>query len=357
MEYSTLGRTGLRVSELALGTMTFGEDWGWGASEDESKAILHEYISQGGNFIDTANGYTRGHSETIIGDFFSEHGGRDHVVLATKFFQGMFRGDPNGGGTGRKAILRQLHESLRRLKTDYIDLYWMHAWDSFTPVEETMRTLDDLVSAGTVRYIGFSDTPAWKTAQAQGLALWRGWEPLAAVQLQYSLRDRTVEGELIPMARELGLGVVPWGPLSDGVLTGKFTRANGAAVTSDRGPQVTAGITERDFTIIDALVKIAAEIGSEPAAVALAWLRQREGVTSPIVGVRRLDQLAANLASLTLHLSPEHVVTLDEVSVPILPFPIGFLASGMDLAYAGATINKRPSVAHDQFLVDSGVRY
>jgi len=215
--YITLGRSGLRVSPLCLGAMTFGEDWGWGSTVEASQEILDRYIARGGNFIDTANGYTKGHSETIIGDHVGRHAARrDRLVIATKFTTNMYRGDPNGGGASRKAIIAQCEQSLRRLQTTYIDLYWLHVWDANTPVDETLRALDDLVRDGKVRFIGFSDTPAWKCAQAQTIAQLRGWSPLVALQIEYSLLERTVEGELIPMARELGMGVTPWSPLAGG---------------------------------------------------------------------------------------------------------------------------------------------
>jgi aryl-alcohol dehydrogenase-like predicted oxidoreductase len=235
-QYLTLGRSGLRVSPFCLGGMTFGNDLGWGSDVNESEAVLSRYLEAGGNFIDTANSYTRGHSEKIIGDYFAEKKGkRDRVVLATKFFFNLFAGDPNGGGAGRKGIIAQCEESLRRLQTDYIDLYYLHNWDRFTPVEETMRALDDLVTSGKIRYLGFSDAPAWKVAQAQTIAHFRGWAPLIALQIEYSLMERTVEGELMPMAEELGLGVLPWSPLKMGALSGKYTRANGQKMQGYRG--------------------------------------------------------------------------------------------------------------------------
>src|SRR5271155_4603267 len=239
--YVSLGRSGVRVSPLCLGAMTFGKGWGWGSDVEESKQILDRYIDLGGNFIDTANGYTKGHSEAIIGDHIGRHAARrDRLVIATKFLTNMYRGDPNGGGAGRKSLISACENSLRRLQTDYIDLYWMHFWDPFTPIEETMRALDDLVAAGKVRYIGFSDTPAWKVAQAQMTAKFRGWAPLIALQIEYSLIERTVEGELIPMAQELGLGVTPWSPLKGGILTGKYTRKNGASVKPEGRPWATS---------------------------------------------------------------------------------------------------------------------
>ncbi len=291
-EYVTLGKSGLRVSPFCLGSMTFGEDWGWGSSVAESEAIMSRFIERGGNFIDTANVYTKGHAEKIIGDYIGRDARRrQHVVIATKFFGNLFPGDPNGGGAGRKNIVASCEDSLRRLQTDYIDLFWMHAWDRFTPIEETLRALDDLVRAGKVRYIGFSDTPAWKVGQAQTIALFRGWSPLVALQIEYSLLERTVEGELIPMALEMGLGVTPWSPLRSGVLSGKYTRENAATAKADRGERVTSQMGESVFAIVDALQAIAKELNTTPAAVALAWVQGRPGVASTIIGARRIDQL------------------------------------------------------------------
>src|SRR5476649_125276 len=265
-DYVTIGSSGLRVSPFCLGAMTFGEDWGWGSSVVESEAIMSRFIERGGNFIDTANVYTKGHSEKIIGDFVGrDRAKRDRIVLATKFFGNLYNGDPNGGGAGRKAIAAACEQSLRRLQTDYIDLYWMHSWDKFTPVAETMRALDDLVEAGKVRYIGFSDTPAWKVAQAQTIAQFRGWTPLVALQIEYSLIERTVEGELIPMALELGLGVTPWSPLRGGVLSGKYTRENACKAKADRGEWVTNHLTDANYDIVDELIAVSKEIGETPA--------------------------------------------------------------------------------------------
>ena len=263
--YVTLGRSGLRVSPFCLGAMTFGNDTGWGSSVEDSEAILSRYLERGGNFIDTANIYTKGHSEKIIGDFFVKRGSRDRYVIATKFFCNLFAGDPNGGGAGRKAIIAQCDESLRRLQTDYIDLYYLHNWDRFTPVEETMSALDDLVQSGKVRYIGFSDAPAWKVAQAQLIAHFRGWAPLIALQTEYSLMQRTGEGELVPMAMELGLGVLPWSPLKMGALSGKYTRANGQKMQGHRGAFV-GELTGTQLDIIDAAVKVAAELDADVPA-------------------------------------------------------------------------------------------
>jgi len=269
--YVTLGRSGLRVSPFCLGAMTFGEDLGWGSSVETSNAILDRFLAAGGNFIDTANVYTNGHLEKIIGDHIGRTPSkRDRVVIATKFFGNLFAEDPNGGGAGAKSLIAATQDSLRRLQTDYIDLLWMHAWDRNTPIEETMRALDDLVRAGKVRYIGLSDTPAWKVAQAQLLAQLRGWTPLVALQIEYSLLERTVEGELIPMAEELGLGVTPWSPLKSGVLSGKYTRENVGKVKADRGAWVESSLNERAYSVIDVLQRVAKELDASPAHVALA---------------------------------------------------------------------------------------
>ena len=342
--YVTLGRSGLRVSPFCLGAMTFGDDWGWGSSIEDSEAILTRFIEAGGNFIDTANVYTRGHSEKIIGDYVRTHDvRRDQLVIATKFFGNLFPGDPNAGGASRKSLTSACDESLRRLQTDYIDLYWMHAWDRFTPIEETMRALDDLVAAGKVRYIGFSDTPAWKCAQAQIVAHFRGWTPLVALQIEYSLVERTVEGELMPMAEELGLGVTPWSPLRGGVLTGKYTRENKDEVEPGRGERVTMYLNERTFTIVDELVRIAGEHDTTPAAVALAWVQRRPGVTSTIIGARTMQQLEANVAALDIALTEADTAALDELSTPTLNFPSQFLEFATSFMHGGANVDGVPS--------------
>jgi aryl-alcohol dehydrogenase-like predicted oxidoreductase len=338
--YVTLGRSGLRVSPFCLGAMTFGEDLGWGSSVEDSRRIMDWYFDRGGNFLDTANAYTHGHSEAIIGDHVGrDRARRDRLVIATKFFGNLYTGDPNGGGTSRKTIAASCEQSLRRLQTDYIDLYWMHCWDTYTPIEETMRALDDLVAAGKVRYVGFSDTPAWKVAQAQVTAAFRGWSPLVALQIEYSLLERTVEGELIPMALELGLGVTPWSPLKSGVLSGKYTRENAAEAKPGRGAWVTGAFGERAFDVIDVLLDVAGRNGTTPARVALAWVQARPGVASTIIGARTLGQLEDNVAALELTLAPEDVAALDEVSKPTLNFPAGFIAAAGAFAYGGATIN------------------
>ena len=338
--YVSLGRSGLRVSPLCLGAMTFGEDWGWGSGVEESKQILDRYIDLGGNFIDTANGYTKGHSEAIIGEHIGHHSSRrDRLVIATKFLTNMYRGDPNGGGAGRKSLVAACENSLRRLQTGYIDLYWMHFWDHFTPIEETMRALDDLVASGKVRYIGFSDTPAWKVAQAQTTAVLKGWTPLIALQLEYSLLERTIEGELIPAALELGLGVTPWSPLRSGLLTGKYTRESVKTATPGRGVFVSRGFTEEAFKVLDVLTKVASEAGTTVARAALAWVVQRPAVASTIIGARTMEQLEDNLGAGEVKLTAEQIKELSEVSQPKLNFPHEFLERVQAFGYNGSTID------------------
>ena len=338
-DYRTLGRSGLRVSPLCLGAMTFGSDWGWGADLAASRAMLDCYLEAGGNFLDTANIYTKGHSEAILGDYFAERGGRDRVVLATKFCGSLHRGDPNAGGAGRKAVQQQLEQSLRRLRTDCVDLYWMHFDDPHTPIEETMRVLDDLVRAGKVRYLGVSDTPAWRVVQGQDAALFRGWSPFAALQIEYSLIERTVEHDLLPMAQAHGLGVTPWSPLRGGLLTGKYGRNRQPQGEGRHLPGVSKSLTDRNYTILEAAEASAAELGREVAQVALAWVLARPGVVSPILGARTLAQLKGNLQALDLRLPPEVAARLDSVSAPAPIFPHGFLANTRHVMQSGATIN------------------
>jgi aryl-alcohol dehydrogenase-like predicted oxidoreductase len=338
--YITLGRSGLRVSPLSLGTMTFGEDNGWGASPATSEVILAEYLDRGGNVIDTANTYTNGHSEKIVGDFLAARPGlRDRVVLGTKFFANLHPGDPNGGGAGRKALISQLEESLRRLQTDYVDLYWLHGWDRRSPIEETLRALDDLVAAGKVRYVGFCNTPAWVTAQSHTIAQFRGWAPVTALQLEYSLLERTPEGELLPMAAALDVGVLPWSPLRRGQLSGKYVRDGAAPADSLRAGRMD-GPTEQDWAVVEAVARVAAEIGTSSAEVALAWLRSRPAVTSTLIGARTIEQLRANLASLTIALTSEQLAALDEPSTPSLDFPAAITTGpGPTLGFGGATVD------------------
>ncbi|ABK74868.1 aldo/keto reductase [Mycolicibacterium smegmatis] len=351
-QYVTLGRSGLRVSPFALGAMTFGEDFGAvGTSVENSERILSAYLDRGGNFIDTANFYTNGHSEKILGDFFARTPGRrQHVVLASKFFGNMFPGDPNGGGAGRSSVLHQLHDTLRRLQTDYLDVYWLHNWDRNTPIEETMRTLDDLVRAGTVRYIGFSNTPAWVTAQAQTMAMLRGWTPLIALQVEYSLLARTVESEVAPFAQDQGIALVPWSPLKNGFLSGKYRR-DSAAVDSARAAFVGGGPSESDFDVIEAVAGIADELETSSAAVALAWLRARPGTVVPIIGARRMEHLESNVEALGVELTSEQLKLLDEVSAPVLSYPAEVNGEvRASLQFAGTTVDGETSTVFPALL-------
>jgi aryl-alcohol dehydrogenase-like predicted oxidoreductase len=318
--YVTLGRSGLRVSPLCLGAMTFGEDVGWGSSVEESQEIMDRFIEAGGNFIDTANFYTKSHSEKIIGDHIGRHPAkRDRLVIATKFSGNLYPGDPNGGGSGRKSVIDACENSLRRLQTDYIDLYWLHNWDIHTPIDETMATLETLVRSGKVRYIGVSDTPAWKVAQANVLAQFRGWSQFIGLQIAYSLLERTVEPELVPMAQELGLGITPWSPLKSGVLSGKYTRESAATMKVDRSTFVTAYLNERTYQLLDELTAIAKAHDTTVARVALAWVRMQPGVASTILGARRLNQLEDNLQSLEVTLTPAELAHLDTLTAPSFP--------------------------------------
>ncbi len=342
--YVTLGHSGLRVSPFCLGAMTFGEDLGWGSSVKESEAIIDRYLELGGNFIDTANVYTKGHSEKIIGDHVGrDRKKRDRLVIATKFSANLYIGDPNGGGSSRKSIVAACEQSLRRLQTDYIDLYWLHTWDKYTPIEETMAALDDLVHAGKVRYLGVSDTPAWKVTQAQLIAQFRGWAPFVGLQIEYSLLERTVEGELIPMATELGLGVTPWGPLKSGILSGKYTRQNAGRAQPSGRTWAASNLNDKTYAIIDELQRIAGQLDTTVARVALAWVQSRPGVTSTILGARTLAHLEDNLKALDLTLSAEQSAALDKLTTPTLNFPGEILPITRLMHAGGTTINGEES--------------
>ncbi len=335
--YVTLGRSGLRVSPLCLGTMTFGNDWGWGSEPEHCERLMDLYADAGGNFIDTANIYTKGHSERIIGDHLGRHASkRDRTVIATKFMGNLHTGDPNGGGASRKSIIAACEHSLRRLQTDYIDLYWMHFPDRHTPIDETMRTLDDLVRSGKIRYVGFSDTPAWQCVQGQYEAIFKDWTPAVALQIEYSLAQRTVEYELLPMAKAMGMGVTPWSPLKYGVLTGKHTRDN--AEQANRGG-VAQHLTDQVLGIIEVLKSIAEELGTSCARVALHWVQSRPGVASTILGVRTIEQFEDNLGALGLSLSDDQLARLDEASATPPPFPHGFVPNLTNTIQGGTTVN------------------
>ena len=337
--YVTLGRSGLRVSPLCLGAMTFGEDLGWGSSVEESQVILDRYIDLGGNFIDTANFYTKGHSEKIIGDHLGRHPARrDRLVIATKFSGNLYPGDPNGGGSGRKSIISACENSLRRLQTDYIDLYWLHNWDVHTPIDETMAALDDLVRAGKVRYLGVSDTPAWKIAEANLTARFRGWSQFIGLQIEYSLLERSVEQELVPMARELGLGITPWSPLKSGVLSGKYTRENAGQLQNGRA-FAESFLNEQAYVVIDELGAIAKAHDTTVARVALSWVHAQPGVSSTIIGARRLTQLEDNVKALDVTLGKQELERLDALTKPALGFPQNMMPMFASIHNGGTTIN------------------
>jgi len=337
MKYRLLGTSGLRVSEISLGTMTFGEEWGWGAAKDEARKIYDAYREAGGNFVDTANLYTNGTSEQFLGEFLQGH--RDEVVLATKYSNAFPGKDPNAAGNHRKNMLRAVEASLKRLKTGYIDLYWLHIWDQLTPVEEVMRGFDDLVRQGKVLHAGVSDAPAWWVAQANTLASLRGWSPFFGLQIEYSLIERTVERELIPMAKAFNLGLVAWSPLSGGVLTGKYDgpQPQGEARYSSEMMQQFMPDRARGERIVSALRKVSKETGRSLAQVALAWLRFRDIPVIPIIGARKLSQLNDNLESLSLTLAPEQVKALDEASRIELGFPQDYYRREFvrNIAYGG----------------------
>ena len=338
--YVTLGRSGLRVSPLCLGAMTFGEDLGWGSSVSESQAIMDRFIERGGNFIDTANFYTKSHSEKIIGDHLGRHPARrDRLVIATKFSGNLYPGDPNGGGSGRKSIISACENSLRRLQTDYIDLYWLHNWDVNTPIDETMAALEDLVRAGKVRYLGVSDTPAWKVVEANLTARFRGWSSFIGLQIEYSLLERTVEQELVPMARELGLGITPWSPLKSGALSGKYRRENAGDIKKDRAMFIDSHLNEKTYSVVDELDAIAKAHDSTVARVALAWVQAQPGVTSTIIGARYLAQLEDNLQALNVKLGAEELARLDALTKPALGFPQSMQPWFPGIHNGGTTVN------------------
>ncbi|MEV0340473.1 aldo/keto reductase [Nocardia sp. NPDC050713] len=329
--YRLLGRSGLRVSPLSLGTMTFGADWGWGADRDEARKIFDTYVDRGGNFIDTASQYTDGTSERLLGEFTADN--RESLVLGTKYTMLRRPGDPNSGGNHRKSMFASVEASLRRLNTDYIDLLYLHAWDFLTPVEEILRGMDDLVRSGKVLYVGISDAPAWQISRMQTIADLRGWSPLIALQIEYSLIERTVERDLVPMARELGLGVIPWSPLGSGVLTGKYGRADlgmrteaSAAGTRKNVAAASGALTERGLVIADVVKEVAAQLGRTPSQVAIAWTLHNPGVTSPIIGARTAAQLEDNLGALDIEFDTDQIDRLERATSVDLGFPHEFLA-------------------------------
>ena len=324
----------MRVSEIALGTMTFGDDWGWGADREESKRMFDTYAEAGGNFIDTANRYTNGTSEKLVGDFVRTD--RDHFVVATKYTLFDREGDPNFSGNHRKNMMRSVEESLRRLQTDNIDLLWVHAWDFLTPVDEVLRGLDDLVRSGKVHYIGISDTPAWIVARANTMAELRGWTAFCALQVEYNLIQRTPERDLIPMAGALGLALTPWAPLAGGALSGKYLRGETGRVKDG-----TTRRNERSTAIAKKVVEVAERLGVTPAQLALRWTMQAAVTSIPIVGGRRADQIRDSLGAADFTLPEEVLDELRAVSAIEMGFPHDFLESeGVKEVIYGGTINR-----------------
>jgi aryl-alcohol dehydrogenase-like predicted oxidoreductase len=329
MRYRLLGKSGLRVSELCLGTMTFGEDWGWGSSKDESRQVYDAFLEAGGNFIDTANVYTNGTSEKLLGEFMAGH--RDSIVLATKYTNAAPGKDANAAGNHRKSMMLAVEASLKRLRTEYIDLYWLHIWDQITPIEEVMRAFDDLVRQGKILYAGVSDMPAWLVAKANTLAELRGWCSFVGLQIEYSLIERTPERDLLPMAADLGVGVTAWSPLAGGVLTGKQLEPGGAKDSRQANASMQQFLKSdaRKEAIAREVVAVARESGHSPAQVALAWLRQRAEPVIPIIGARKLTQVQDNLACVDVKLTPTQIDRLDAVSKIELGFPLDMFSKEM----------------------------
>jgi aryl-alcohol dehydrogenase-like predicted oxidoreductase len=331
MKYKLLGHSGLRVSELCLGTMGFGQEWKWGADYDSSKQIFDTYVKAGGNFVDTANRYTEGTSEKWLGEFIADN--RDHFVVATKYSLRDGTGDPNFAGNSRKNMMRSVEGSLKRLNTEFIDLLWVHAWDGLTPVEEVMRGLDDLVAQGKVNYIGISDTPAWIVSQANTLAEWRGWSKFVALQVEYSLLQRTPERDLLPMANAFGMAVTPWAPLAGGALTGKYLRGE-----QGRLPEASARRADYANRIAQEVVDAAEKLGASPAQVAIRWTMEQGKAVIPIVGATKAAQLEDCLGAASLELTDEIMAHLNELSRIELGFPHDFLRQPgvIDVLYGGA---------------------
>ena len=336
MRYKLLGHSGLRVSELCLGTMTFGETWGWGASKAECKQMFDQFAEAGGNFIDTSVNYTDGESETILGDLLKAD--RDHFVVATKYtLTKPDDSDPNGGGNSRKNMMKSVERSLKRLQTDHIDLYYLHMWDYMTPVEEVVRGLDDLVRQGKMLYVAFSDTPDWIVAEANARAELMGWSRFVGMQIPYSLLNRAVERTILPMARHWDMAVMPWGLLNAGILTGKFLKevSDPTRINPEK-----LDLSQKAMSVILEVQKISEELGRPMSQVAINWVRQQQNKAQiiPILGARTAGQLQDNLSVLEWQLSEEQLKRLDEASAIEMGFPHGFL-EGNRYVY-GATFDQ-----------------
>ncbi|PZD72179.1 General stress protein 69 [Acaryochloris thomasi RCC1774] len=344
-QYYTLGRSGLRVSRLALGTMTFGTDWGWGADRETASQLFNMYVDAGGNFVDTADLYTNGTSETWVGEFIKERSLRDKVAIATKFSYNADPGNPNAGGNGRKNILRAVEGSLQRLGTDYIDLYILHTWDSITPAEEVMRTLDDLVRSGKVRYVGLSDVPAWYASRAQTTAELRGYETLSTLQLEYSLVERNIENEFVPLGTQHGMGIMVWSPLASGLLSGKYKPSEQGGEGEGRLADLAGAdnpafnkFTDRNWKIVAELEAVAKELDRSMAQVAVNWAANQPGIASVLVGATKLHQLEDNLKALEFEIPKELCDRINKASAPDPSFPYTFFTPGMQAMLTGGAI-------------------
>lgn len=351
-EYVALGRSGLCVSPLCLGTMTFGTEWGWGTDDSTSAALFDRYLAAGGNFVDTADFYTEGKSEEMLGKLISDRKARDRVVLATKFTFNKQPGNPNAGGNGRKNVYSALEGSLRRLGTDYVDLYWMHAWDMITPIDDVLATFDDLVKAGKIRYYGFSNVPAWYASRAQTIAERDGKARAIALQLEYSLVERNIEREHVPASQELGLGICPWSPLASGFLSGKYSRNNQARGTEgrlnalkDSGNPAFEKFTERNWRILDVLREVAKELNRTPAEIALSWVASQPGVSSTIIGATKTSQLETNLAAIELEIPNELRSRLNKVSAIDEVYPYVFFGPFFQ-SWIKGSVEIRPWARH-----------
>ena len=327
MQYKLFGNSGLRVSELCLGAMTFGEEWGFGANKQDSFKMMEVFAEKGGNFIDTANMYTNGTSEKYVGEFIKAE--REKFVLATKYTLSMNEQDPNAGGNQRKNLIQSLDKSLKRLDTDYIDFYWVHAWDGITPIEETMRALDDVVRSGKVLYVGISDAPAWVVAKANTIAKFRGWTEFTGLQVEYSLIQRDVERDLIPMSKDFNISVAAWGALGGGVLSGKYSKGKVEDSLREGSNQFWGRTNEKNLLIAQKVDEIANKLGKSSSQVSLNWLRQNNKNVIPIIGTRKVSQLEDNLACLDFELSSEDLQQLDTVSQIELGFPHAFLKTDL----------------------------
>lgn len=362
MEYYTLGGSGLRVSQLALGTLTFGTDWGWGTAKEEARKIFDAYVDSGGNIVDSADLYLAGTSETWLGEFVAERSLRGKMVISTKFSYNADPDDPNSGGNGRKNMIQAVEGSLRRLNTDYIDLFILHCWDMLTPVEEVIETFSDLIRQGKIRYAGLSNVPAWYASRAQTLCETARRQKLCALQLEYSLVERSIENEFVPMGTTLDMGIMAWSPLGSGMLSGKYRPSANQdfgtgriQVMKDSTNPAFAKLSERNWKIVEELSLIATELGRTMAQVAINWVANRPGVATTILGATRLEQIQETLASLEFQIPAELMSRLNAVSQGLTPFPYSFFTPEMEAMLAGGNpVGSKPAGYHNELLIRAG---